>query len=193
MVARRRWDDKQGCLKRRLRVAIVLGVDPGSRVTGIGVLEVDGDRIKHLFHGVINASNAEAFPVRISAIGLDFRKILERFQPDVVVIEKIFLGKNADSAFKLGHARGVCMYEAVVAGVEVREYATRLVKKLVTGSGAADKIQVQTALERLLQIPIQGAMDASDALALAYHHGIQMEVERKINKMHLATNPVRSV
>lgn len=173
-------------------MAIILGVDPGSRVTGIGVLDVDRDRIKHLFHGVIKASTNEAFPVRISAIGLDFRKILERFRPDVVVIEQIFLGKNADSAFKLGHARGVCMYEAVVAGIEVREYATRLVKKIVTGSGAADKIQVQTALERLLQIPIQGAIDASDALALAYHHGVQMEVERKINKMNLASS-ARSV
>lgn len=168
-------------------MAIILGVDPGSRVTGIGVLEVDRDRIKHLFHGVISAPIHDTFPARISRIGIDFRKILERFSPDVVVIEKIFLGKNADSAFKLGHARGVCMYEAVVAGTEVREYATRLVKKMVTGSGAADKIQVQIALERLLQTPIKGALDASDALALAYHHGIQMEVERKINKMNLTS------
>lgn len=168
-------------------MAIVLGVDPGSRVTGVGVLEVDRDRIKHIFHGIINASKEATFPTRISRIGMDFRKILERFRPEVVVIEKIFLGKNADSAFKLGHARGICMYEAVVAGTEVREYATRLVKKLVTGSGAADKIQVQIALERLLQTPIQGSLDASDALALAYHHGIQMEVERKINKMNLTS------
>lgn len=109
----------------------------------------------------------------------------------MVVIEQIFLGKNVDSAFKLGHARGICMHEAVVAGAEVREYATRLVKKLVTGSGAADKMQVQMALQRLLQVSIEGTLDASDALALAYHHAVQMEIERKLNRMSL--NVMRSV
>lgn len=174
-------------------MSIILGLDPGSRVTGIGVLNVDRDQIRHVFHGVISASSEESFPRRISKIGIDFRKVLERFTPDVVVIEQIFLGKNADSAFKLGHARGVCMYESVVAESEVREYATRLVKKRVTGSGAADKLQVQIALERLLGLKLQGsAIDASDALALAYHHAIQMEVERKVNKMHL-NNPLRSL
>ncbi len=99
------------------------------------------------------------------------------------MIEQIFLGKNADSAFKLGHARGVCMYEALKAKSEIREYATRHVKKIVTGSGASDKIQVQKALEKLLNIPLQGSVDASDALALAYHHAIQMEIERKMAQM----------
>jgi len=166
-------------------VAIILGLDPGSRISGIGVLAVDRDRIQHVFHGVINSSNEVSFAKRVSKIGIEFRKILEQFKPDVVVIEQIFLGKNVDSAFKLGHARGICMYESVIAGSEIHEYATRLVKKMVTGSGAADKLQVQIALERLLQINIQGAIDASDALALAYHHAIQMEVVRKVNKMNL--------
>lgn len=172
-------------------MSIILGLDPGSRLAGIGVLKVDRDQIRHLFHGVIKASGEEAFPARISKMGLEFRSILERFKPNVVVIEQIFLGKNVDSAFKLGHARGICMHEAVVAGAEVREYATRLVKKLVTGSGAADKMQVQMALQRLLQVSIEGTLDASDALALAYHHAVQMEIERKLNRMSL--NVMRSV
>lgn len=162
---------------------IILGLDPGSRFTGIGILKVDRDQIQHIYHGVINASQEKSFYQRISRIGSEFCIILDRFKPDVVVIEQIFLGKNADSAFKLGHARGICMYEALKAQAEVREYATRLVKKLVTGSGASDKIQVQKALEKLLKTPLQNSMDASDALALAYHHAIQMEVERKMSHM----------
>lgn len=164
-------------------VAIVLGLDPGSRLAGVGVLRVDRDRIDHLFHGVIDATREENFHQRIAKIGNGFRELLEKFQPEIVVIEQVFLGKNADSAFKLGHARGICMYEAVRNGSLVREYATRLVKKVITGNGAADKLQVHAALEKLLQVKIQGAIDASDALALAYHHAIQMEVERKLSKM----------
>ncbi len=166
-----------------LCVAIILGLDPGSRLTGIGVLSVDRDRIEHVFHSVIDASKTETFPQRVAKIGEGFRQVVEQFRPEVVVIEQIFLGKNADSAFKLGHARGICMYEAVRAGADVREYATRLVKKGVTGHGASDKLQVHAALEKLLQVRIQGAIDASDALALAYHHAVQMEVERKLSRM----------
>lgn len=164
-------------------MAIILGLDPGSRYTGVGVINADRDRIEHIYHGVIDASKEETFHQRVTKIGRGFEEILLKFQPQVVVIEQIFLGKSADSAFKLGHARGICMYEAVKSGADVREYATRLVKKGVTGSGAADKLQVQAALEKLLQVRIQGAIDASDALALAYHHSVQMELERKMSRM----------
>lgn len=164
-------------------MAIILGLDPGSRFTGVGILEADRDQIRHIYHGVIDASKGETFHQRVTKIGLGFGDLLVKFRPDVVVIEQIFLGKNADSAFKLGHARGICMFEAVKAGAEVREYATRLVKKGVTGNGGSDKLQVQAALEKLLQVRIQGAIDASDALALAYHHAVQMELERKMSRM----------
>lgn len=162
---------------------IVLGLDPGSRIAGVGVLKVDRDRVVHLYHGVISAVHVPAFAQRVTHIGGEFREVLQQYKPTVVVIEQIFLGKNADSAFKLGHARGICLYEAVRNGAEVREYSTRLVKKGVTGNGAADKQQVHGALEKLLQIRIEGAIDASDALALAYHHAVQMEVERKLRVM----------
>lgn len=164
-------------------MAIILGLDPGSRFSGVGVIEADRDQIRHIYHGVIDASKEATFHKRVTKIGVGFQEILLKFKPQVVVIEQIFLGKNADSAFKLGHARGICMYEAVKSGAEVREYATRLVKKGVTGSGGSDKIQVHAALEKLLQVRIQGAIDASDALAMAYHHAVQMELERKMSKM----------
>lgn len=160
-----------------------MGLDPGSRITGIGLVRVDRDKVEHLYHGVIDATKEHTFYQRIAKIGSEFRAICEKFHPDFVVIEQIFLGKNADSAFKLGHARGICMYEALQSGAKVSEYATRVVKKGVTGNGGADKLQVHAALEKLLQVRIQGAIDASDALALAYHHGIQIEVERKMSRM----------
>lgn len=153
---------------------IVMGVDPGSRLTGFGVLSIETlrghSKVEHISHGVI-VLDEDSFSERIHALGQHFREILAKYKPQHVVLEKIFLGKNADSAFKLGHARGVLMYEAQSSSARVAEYATRVVKKSVTGSGAADKEQVQAVLQMLLKIPKIQRLDASDALAMAYHHG----------------------
>lgn len=170
-------------------MAIILGLDPGSRQAGIGVLEFDRDRIRHLYHGVIDVRRSVTFYDRLVQLGQYFDELCLKYKPDVVVIEQIFLGKNADSAFKLGHARGVCMFHSLNRGAEVVEYATRVVKKTVTGHGGAEKEQVQRALEKLLQVQIEGAIDASDALALAYHHGVQMEIDRKLAQMKSQGTP----
>lgn len=153
---------------------IIMGVDPGSRLTGFGVIAMEtkgrGDiRLEHLSHGVI-VLDEETFAERIHALGQHFREVLAKYKPQHVVLEKIFLGKNADSAFKLGHARGVLMYEAKCTAAVVSEYATRVVKKSVTGNGGADKEQVQAVLQMLLKIPKIQRLDASDALAMAFHH-----------------------
>lgn len=153
----------------------ILGVDPGSRVTGFGVLKIQPDGIQHLSHGIIQLREKDTFPQRILDLGTDFSKLLQKYRPDHVVIEKIFLGKNADSAFKLGHARGVIMYEALRSQGRVYEYATRVVKKSVTGQGGADKEQVQSVLQWLLKIPVIQKIDASDALAMAYHHALEIK------------------
>lgn len=163
----------------------IVGIDPGSRVTGYGILQVDRDRITHIDHGVIDFSRDKNFSRRIKEIGLQLRQIFALHNPDVVVIEQIFLGKNVDSVFKLGHARGIAMYEAELCGSEVVEYATRLVKKGVTGLGQATKEQVAMSLNRFMKIQIQGKIDASDALAMAYHHAVQIEISRKMQQMHL--------
>lgn len=160
---------------------VILGVDPGSRITGFGLIQVDRDRIRHLDHGIINVSSIESFHQRITLIGQELRKLIQELKPDWVAVEKIFLGKNADSAFKLGHARGVILYESHLAQVQISEYATRIVKKSVTGRGEASKEEVQAALTKLLQIKIGTKIDASDALALAYHHAIQLEINRKLS------------
>ena len=164
----------------------ILGIDPGSRIAGFGVLEysAEGD-IFHIAHGALDvrssvSSSARSsgcttesdFHQRLYLLGLGFREVLEKYKPDAVAIENIFLGKNADSAFKLGHARGVITYEMLLKKLLVFEYSTRLIKKTVTGSGGAEKEQVQDVLKMLLKISSFTHLDASDAVAVAYHHAV---------------------
>lgn len=148
---------------------IILGIDPGSRITGFGLVKYDkiGRQVTHVSHGVILLDENASFPVRMKELGEAIETVLKKHRPEQVVIEKIFLGKNADSAFKLGHARGVALYESAKFGAEVVEYATRVVKKGIVGTGAATKEDVQNCLKRLLKIATISRLDASDALALA--------------------------
>lgn len=158
----------------------ILGVDPGSQRTGVAVLELNLpkngrfqrlNQMKPLQAGVLSSQSTE-FHQRILDITVSFEKNLFETKPDFVVFEKVFLGKNPDSAFKLGHIRGALMVEALKQKCAVFEMATRKVKKIVTGSGAADKTQVLLSLCQVLQISPQSfqglSEDASDALALAY-------------------------
>lgn len=162
---------------------IIIGIDPGSRITGFGVVESNYGVLKHLHHGVFKLSAKEDIPYRLHELGTQLRELYSHFQPHSVVIEKIFLGKNADSAFKLGHARGVCMYEASLSGAQVFEYSTREVKKGVTGTGGAEKEQVALMMQKLLQIPQIEKIDASDALAMAYYHASRLEIAKKLSRM----------
>ncbi|KYG63059.1 Holliday junction resolvase [Bdellovibrio bacteriovorus] len=160
----------------------ILGVDPGSRITGFGILRVDRDRIEHISHGVILLDAEQGFAGRMKELGSAFREVMAKYKPQQVVIEKIFLGKNADSAFKLGHARGVIMYEAGLGDSEVFEYATRVVKKGVTGNGGASKEDVQAVLKAILKIQAINRIDASDALAMACHHAFEMKKQRVMQR-----------
>lgn len=154
---------------------IILGVDPGSRITGFGVVRVENGRVEHINHGVIVMGSDDSFPARMKELGSAFREVMAKYRPQQVVIEKIFLGKNADSAFKLGHARGVVMYEAGMGDAEVYEYATRVVKKGVTGNGGSSKEDVQAVLKAILNIKVINRIDASDALAMACHHAFELK------------------
>ncbi len=170
-----------------LMPTLIMGVDPGSLITGFGLVSAEGDRLRHVAHGVIDArkgksqSQGEGERVgaenvellqRLPLIGRGFRELLLKYQPNAVVIESIFLGKNPDSAFKLGHARGVLAYEAGLQDIPIFEYATRLVKKGLTGKGSADKTQVEFFVRHLLRLQEIRPLDASDALAMACHHAI---------------------
>lgn len=151
-----------------------MGIDPGSRRTGFAIIRSSAHRLEHISHGVIVLNEKQDLPLRLRELGSNLSELLTKYRPQIVVIEKIFLGKNADSAFKLGHARGVATYEACKAGSEVIEYSTREVKKGITGRGAADKLQVRSALEVYLRLTKIQHLDASDALALAVFHAGRM-------------------
>lgn len=166
-----------GAHKGKIRI---LGVDPGSQRTGVAMVELhlpphgrlhSLNQIKPIHAGVLSA-NASDFHQRILEISQSFENSLRETAPDFVVFEKVFLGKNPDSAFKLGHIRGALVVHALKHQVPVFEMATRKVKKIVTGHGGAEKGQVLLSLCHSLQISPQAFQglteDASDALALAY-------------------------
>ena len=155
---------------------IILGIDPGSRFLGFGVLLFENNVLTPIEYGVLKFNVKEDLTNRLLEIGDGVRELFQDYKPDHVSIEKIFLGKNVDSAFKLGHARGVVIYEALKAQAEVFEYATRLVKKGITGNGSAEKDNVRVVIQNILKIPPVKSLDASDALALACFHSSQLRL-----------------
>ncbi len=145
----------------------VLGIDPGSRVTGYGLLEIHGSGLRCVESGVLKAKGD--FNRRLYEIHSDFKSLLKELRPDVLCLERIFLGKNVDSAFKLGHIRGLIIAEAQALEMSVFEYGAREVKKGVTGYGQSDKLQVSQIVKKSLGLKGELSEDASDALALALH------------------------
>ncbi len=161
---------------------VILGIDPGSHHTGFGAVAADGDSIRHLGHGVISAPGRLGFHERLCFIAGELRAVFARYRPGITAIERVFLGRNVDSAFKLGHVRGICLFTASSAESVVVEYAARAVKKGITGSGAATKDQVQMVLFATLGLRSPAQVDASDALALAYFHARHLEVEARLRR-----------
>jgi crossover junction endodeoxyribonuclease RuvC len=155
---------------------IILRIDPGSRFLGYGVILVDGGNLKAIDYGVLKFDADIPLSERLQSIGAGVKQLLEKYKPDHMSLEKIFLGKNADSAFKMGHARGMVIYESLLAQCEVFEYATRVVKKGITGNGGADKEHVRLVVKNMLRIGSIKSLDASDALAMACFHASQLRV-----------------
>ena len=162
---------------------IILGIDPGSRVTGFGLISWHQGDMKAMAHGAIQLAEKAEFSLRMGELSQQIQKILDEYRPHYVVVESIFLGKNTQSAFKLGHARGVIMAEAAKSGSLVCEYATRLVKKGITGTGAAEKDHVRQVLQVLLNLRQIHPIDASDALAMAYFHGLELQKKKLTKRM----------
>ncbi|MEM9741933.1 MAG: crossover junction endodeoxyribonuclease RuvC [Pseudomonadota bacterium] len=152
-------------------MTVLLGIDPGSVRTGYGVIQIESHRgrIGYVASGVIRPE-AEAFPERLAEIYSGVVEIIARYEPAMLVIEDVFLARNAQSALKLGQARGVAIAAAVAASLPVHEYAARKVKQAVVGTGAATKGQVQHMVQILLGLTSAPASDAADALALAICH-----------------------
>ena len=157
----------------------VLGIDPGTLNLGWGFIHWEGHPLE-VSHGCLKAPQSSSFFERLHRLSVGLEKLIAELQPDVVAIEKIFLGKNVDSAFKLGHIRGICAAHCQAAGASVAEYAARSVKKQITGSGQADKQIVMTFVTQQLNLKQRPqTLDASDALALAFCHILQDSVNLK--------------
>lgn len=148
----------------------VLGIDPGSRITGYGIVDQQGNRLVHVDNGAIFTDKADDFPRRLKNIFDGLSAIIAEFKPDQVAIENIFFSNNVQSALKLGQARGAAIVAAVNAGLPVAEYTALQVKQAVVGQGRAEKGQVQKMLKALLSLPETAQADASDALAVAICH-----------------------
>jgi len=148
----------------------ILGIDPGSRITGYGVIRKEGNRLVHLDNGAIFTDSADDFPGRLMQIYRGISDIIGQYSPDVVSVEDIFFANNVQSALKLGQARGAAIVAGVNAGLPVHEYTALQVKQAVVGHGRAAKEQVQQMVKILLGLPEIAQADASDALAVAICH-----------------------
>ncbi|MDA0790485.1 MAG: crossover junction endodeoxyribonuclease RuvC [Proteobacteria bacterium] len=151
-------------------MTLILGIDPGSRVTGYGIISTTGSRQEYVTSGCIRAAAKASLPEKLSEIFAGVSQIIEEFSPEEMAIERIFMARSAESALKLGHARGVAIVAGMTLGVSIHEYEARKVKQSVVGTGAATKDQVQHMVRMLLKLPGNPQQDAADALAIALCH-----------------------
>ncbi len=157
----------------------ILGIDPGSRLTGFGVLDFRGDAATYVTSGTVKSIDG-GFADRLRQIFESISGIVAEFQPDIVAIESVFMHKNASSALKLGHARSAALCATFEHDVEVFEYAPREIKQAVVGTGSATKEQVQHMVVSMLQLDGTPAPDAADALAAALCHGNQRRIHTRL-------------
>ena len=163
----------------------ILGIDPGSRITGYGIIRSDGQRHQYIASGSIVATRGKNLPERLAYIFQDITTVIQQYAPTDAAIESVFMAKNAAAALTLGQARGAAIAALVNQGLPVAEYATRLVKQTVSGYGAADKVQVQYMVKLLLNIIGSPAVDAADALAVAICHA-QSHYTQQLLQPHVA-------
>ena len=158
----------------------ILGLDPGLGTTGWGLIQAEGNRLSHIANGQLKTDSAAPLPQRLAALGQQLEALLAEHRPEAAAVEEVFVNANPQSTLKLGQARGVAIMVAARSGIEVGEYAARLVKKAVVGVGNAEKAQVHAMVARLLPgVKIAGP-DAADALAVAITHAHHLATARRI-------------
>ena len=155
----------------------ILGIDPGSRITGYGLVTVTGSAVAYLASGCIRTGQQD-FNSRLGIIYRDTAELLNTHEPDEIAIERVFVHKNADSALKLGHARAAAICGTFGRSLQISEYAPREIKQAVTGSGGAEKMQVQQMVMRILGLEGKIQSDAADALAVAICHAHMRTLNR---------------
>lgn len=175
----------------------IMGVDPGTHVTGWGVVDVEGNTLSLVDYGVIKVAPALTLPARLEKIYLGLAEVIERTMPDEFAIESAFYSKNVQSTLKLGHARGVSILAAQLRQIPTAEYAPSEIKRSVTGNGSASKEQVEFMVVALLKMKEQKQLlDATDALAIALCHGRKVHSPRSRSRsweQFVADHPDRIV
>ena len=164
-------------------MALILGIDPGSRVTGYGIIKAVGNRQEYVTSGCIKTTDRANLPERLDVIFQGVSQIVNEYVPNELAIERIFMARSAESALKLGHARGVAIVAAVNQGLPIYEYEAKKIKQAITGTGSASKAQIQQMVMTLLKLPKRPQSDAADALAIAIcHHNTQLSLGRMASK-----------
>lgn len=159
---------------------IILGLDPGLGTTGWGVIAAEGNRLAHVANGQISTDPSAPLPRRLALLADQLEMLIAEHKPSAAAVEEVFVNQNPQSTLKLGQARGVALMCAARAGIEVGEYAPRLVKKAVVGTGGAQKEQVHAMVSRLLPGAKIAGSDAADALAIAITHAHHLATNRRI-------------
>ena len=177
---------------------IILGVDPGTNITGYGLIEYTNNKFKRVSHGVIKLPLKKSISEKIEIIYKELDKLLKTYKPDEFAIETAFYGKNVQSAMKIGYARGVSLLAAIHNKIPASEYSPREVKKAVVGKGAASKEQVNYMVQAILNVKkIKFKPDESDALAIALCHAFRMKApsfkKSKSWKDFINANPERVI
>ncbi len=160
---------------------VILGIDPGSQITGAGVISANGSDLTHIYSESIKLPKGD-LSKRLQEIYARLQTIIAQTRPDIVVVEKVFVAKNPQSALVLGHARGAAILAAVNNDIGVTEYSATEIKKTVVGRGRADKTQVQHMMRVLLNLRVAPPEDASDALAAAVCHAHHQQMQAAIDK-----------
>ena len=166
-------------------MARLLGIDPGLRYTGWGVIESDGNRLRHIDCGVIATDGEAAVPDRLRTLYRALTELIALHRPDEAAVEETYVNRNGAATLKLGYARGVCLLAPSLAGLDVAEYAAKMVKRSVVGNGNAEKAQVAHMVARLLPGAVLRRADAADALAVAichaHHRGTRLAIARAVS------------
>jgi len=159
---------------------LIIGLDPGLGCTGWGLIAAEGNRLRHIANGQVRTDPKQTLPARLVRLDQGLGEVLDAHSPAAAAVEEVFLNENPQSTLKLGQARGVVLLAAARRGIEVGEYAPRLVKKAVVGVGGAEKAQVHAMVQRLLPGAKLAGPDAADALAVAITHAHHLATARRV-------------
>lgn len=161
----------------------ILGIDPGLRNTGFGVIEIIDNKIHYISSGIISSNSKEQLPTRLKTILEGLQVIIKEYQPNEASVEKVFVNNNPNSTLLLGQARGIALASCILSNLDIFEYTALQIKKTVTGYGKADKIQICKMVQYLLKLDKLPQKDASDALASAIAHYHYYKFNKSFNNI----------